>query len=617
MKQRVFNAGLRTLHFALNKQPKVKKKVQGFLLASIGAHQWRKYKYSRWLDKNFPDFIEIEKLRKLDKILTYRPLISVVVPVYSPKPNFLRDCIESVQSQIYDNWELCIVDDASPDDTTREIIREYAESDSRISYKLLKTNQHIAAATNVAIKMSKGEFVALFDHDDLLWPNALHEIVKALNNDKQLDFIYTDEDKITENRHEHLGAFFKPDWNPDFLHSVNYITHFSVIRKSLLDKLGGLQSEYNGAQDWDLFLRITSSTKRIYHVPKILYSWRVHDLSTAKSTTSKPYIVEAQRKAIGDDLARQGYKNASVLQDAKHRGYWKVQLPVVGDPLISIVIPTKNQYKVVKRCIESIYSKTTYKNFEIILVDTGSTDRRVLGWYKKIMAKYPNLQIIDWPEQPFSYSRSCNKGVEAAKGELLVMLNNDTEVLTTNWLELMAGDAQRTEIGAVGCLLFFPDRRHIQHAGIGIGLGGVAANSFSMMTLMQPMTPTQHLMINTKHNMSAVTAACLMLRKSVYEEIGGFAEEFRVTYNDVDLCLRLREKGYENLYTPYVRLVHHESISVGAPDEIKKRDTKEFRAAKDLFQSRWASYISHDPNLNPNLNKDNAFYDIPDIKDGI
>jgi glycosyltransferase involved in cell wall biosynthesis len=614
MKKRILHTGVQTAHFVLNRQPRVKKKVKGFLLATVGAQQWNRFKYGRWLDKNLPDFIEIAKLRKLEQKLTYRPLISVLVPTYSPKPQFLRDCIESVQAQIYENWELCIVDDASPDEETRKIIEEYAEQDKRIKYKFLKTNQHIAKATNAAIEMADGEFVALFDHDDLLWPNALYEVVSTLNENKELDFIYTDEDKITEDRHFHLGPFFKPDWNPDFLHSVNYITHLSVIRKTLLDELGGLRSDYNGAQDWDLFLRITSATKNIHHIPKIVYSWRIHDLSTAKDTKSKPYVIEAQKKAIEDDLRRKGYHDVLVQQDHEHKGYWSVQYPLQGKPLISIIIPTKNQYKVIKRCINSIYKKSTYTNFEIVIVDTGSTDSKVLSWYKKLQKKHSNFQVVDWPEQPFSYSRSCNKGAEMSHGELLLMLNNDTEVITPNWLELMAGDAQRPEIGAVGCLLFFPDNYHIQHAGVGVGLGGVAANSFSMMTLTQTMTATQHLMVNTKHNMSAVTAACLMVRKSVYDEIGGFADEFRITYNDVDLCLRLREKGYENLFTPYARLIHHESISVGAPEEIAKRDTSEFQKAKELFITRWSNYIEHDPNLNPNLSKDNAFYDIPDIK---
>lgn len=594
----------------LSKSPRLKASLKRVMQAQAGLALFSHNSYQKWINSNFPDYIEIAKIKEADARLTYRPIISIVVPTYSPKPQFLRDCIESVRAQIYENWQLCIVDDASPDSMTAQIIQEYAATDNRINYKLLKTNQHIAGATNEAVKLATGEFVALFDHDDLLWPNALHEVVKALNADKNIDFIYTDEDKITEDRHEHLGPFFKPDWNPDFLHSVNYITHFSVVRKTLLEQIGGLQKKYNGAQDWDLIMRITSITNNIHHIPKILYSWRIHDLSTAKSTDSKPYVIEAQRQALLADTIRKGYQNAKVEQDKKHKGYWHVEYEVTSEPLVSIVIPSKNQSKILKRCVSSIYAKTTYKNFEIILVDTGSTDKKVQAWYQKMTDRHANFKLVDWPEQPFSYSRSCNRGAEEASGEFLVMLNNDTEVLTPNWLELFLGDAQRKEIGAVGCLLFFPDGYHIQHAGVGVGLGGVAANSFSMMTLDKPMSQTQHLMLNTKHNMTVVTAACLMIRKQLFTQIGGFDEKFRVTYNDVDLCLRLYDKGFQNLYTPYVRLLHHESISVGLPEELKKRDSSEFKVAVKLFKKRWAKYVAHDPNLNPNLSKDNAFYDI-------
>lgn len=606
--QKTAHQTLRAGKRALSGSPVLKKKIKNALLPHLGINTVADERYAKWLDNNLPDAIETAKIKRSSDALKYRPLISVIVPTYNTDHQFLRDCIDSVLAQVYDNWELCIVDDASPDTEVREIVKEYAALDSRIKYKFLKKNQHIAGATNEAVAMSTGEFVSLFDHDDILWPNALYEIVSALNKDKKIDFLYSDEDKITENRKDYQIPFFKPDWNPDFLHSVNYITHFSTIRRTLLDKVGGLRKEYNGAQDWDLFLRITGVTDKIHHIPTVIYSWRIHDMSTAKSTDTKPYVIEAQKKAIEDDLARKGRSDAIVRQDPKNKGYWIVEYPVQGDPLISIVIPSKNQYKIVKRCIDSIYAKTTYRNFEIILVDTGSTDQKVLNWYKKLADEHKNFTLVDWPEQPFSYARSCNEGAKHAKGELLVMLNNDTEVITPNWLELMAGDAQREEIGAVGCLLYFPDGTHVQHAGIGVGLGGVAANSFSM-TVNVGLAPTQHLYLNTRHNMTAVTAACLMIRKELYDEVGGFAEEFRVTYNDVDLSLRLREKGYWNLYTPHVQLLHHESISVGLPEEVKKRDTAEMRAAMQLFKDRWQKYIDHDPDLNPNINRDNAFYE--------
>lgn len=570
--------------------------------------------YNKWLQTNFPDYIEISKLRKIEKSFKYRPLISVIVPTYNTPPDFLRECLDSVIAQVYENWELCIVDDASTEEYVREIIGEYVASDPRIKAKYLKKNLHIAGASNKAIEMASGDFIALFDHDDLLWPNALFEVAKALNADKTLDFIYTDEDKITEDRFNHLGWFFKPDWNPDFLHSVNYITHFSVIRKTLLKQLGGLRKEYNGAQDWDLFLRVTDSTKAIKHIPKIVYSWRIHDASTAKSTDTKPYVVAAQKAALKDDLKRKGIDGVKVEQDPTHSGYWKLTYPLKNKPLVSIVIPSKNQYRIIKRCIGSIYKKSTYQNFEIILVDTGSDDSKVTSWYKTVEKQHANFRVVNWHEKPFSYARSCNEGARVAKGEIIIMLNNDTEVITPDWIETLASEAQRSEVGAVGCLLFFPDGVHIQHAGIGVGLGGVAANSFSMMTLNQHMSQTQHLMINTRHNMTAVTAACLAIRKKVFDEINGFDETYRVTYNDVDLCLRLHDKGYHNVYTPYARLLHHESISVGLPEEVAKRDTKEFRNAKKRFITQWQKYVDNDPNLNPNLSKDNAFYDIRPVQ---
>ena len=594
---------------ALNKQPKLKNALKRAIVPHLRTRV--KDNYERWIEANFPDAVAIAKMRKVQETFKYKPLISIVVPTYNTNLRFLQECLDSVIAQVYENWELVIVDDCSPEHDVREFITSYAETDNRIVYKFLDKNVSIAGATNEAVALASGEFIGIFDHDDLLWPNALFETVKALNEDKTIDFIYTDEDKITEDTHHHLGYVFKPDYNPDFMHSVNYFTHFTVVRKSIYDKIGGERSEYNGAQDWDLYLRVCRETTKIHHISKICYSWRIHDASTAKSTDSKPYVVEAQYNALRDDLKQRGYEGAIVEQDPKHPGYWKVTYPVVGNPLISIVIPSKNQFKVVKRCIDSIYSKTTYENFEIVLVDTGSDDPQVWTYYDRISTQHSNFKVIKWNEKPFSYARSCNEGARQSKGDLLLMLNNDTEVITNNWLELLAGDAQRNEIGAVGCLLFYPDGYHIQHAGVGVGLGGVAANSFQMMTLEQPMSQTQHLYINTKHNMTVVTAACLMIRRKAFEKINGFDEEYRITYNDVDLCLRLRELGYLNLYTPHVRLLHHESISVGAPDEVAKRDTKEMQDAVKHFKKQWAKYVEYDPDLNPNLSKSDAFYDIP------
>lgn len=564
--------------------------------------------YPRSTKALYPSSTELGQMKKDQKSLARKPLISLLVPTYNTNHRYLKECIESVVGQVYDNWQLCIVDDASTDAKVREIIKEYAEKDTRITYLFLSKNQHIAATTNHAFKLADGEFVGLLDHDDILWPNALHEVVKHINKDNNVDFIYTDEDHIQGRGNIHTSPFFKPDWNPDFLYSVNYITHFSIVRRTMFKKVGGLDARYNGAQDWDLFLKIASKTRRISHIPKVLYSWRIHDQSTSKSTDTKPYVVAAQKRAIMDALIRNGGNkdSISVVQDNKFPGYWQASFMVRSEPLISIVIPSKNQCDILRRCLDSVYDKSTYRNFEVIVVDTGSNEKAVNRLYARMRKTHSNFRVIDWPEQPFSYARACNKGAGVAKGEYLVMLNNDTEVITPNWLELMASDAQRSDVGAVGCKLYFPDGKHIQHAGVGIGLGGVAANLFSMTSVNDSLSKTQHLMLHTRHNVTAVTAACLMIKTKVFNEINGFDERYRVTYNDVDLCLRLHDSGLRNVYIPYVELIHHESISVGLPEEVEKRDTKEFKNAKRQFVAQWDTYIRHDPNININISRDYA-----------
>lgn len=566
--------------------------------------------YQRWVTREFPDAITLFEQREASKAFAYRPLISVLTPTYNTDLTYLKECIRSVQAQSYDNWELCIVDDASPDKAVRDTIKELAAADPRITYIFREENGHISAATNDALAQARGEFIALLDHDDLLWPNALYENVKALNDDKQIDFLYSDEDKIEAKRWEHQNPFFKPDWNPEFLESVNYITHLAVLRTSVVQQVGGFRGEYNGAQDWDLFLRVTHATKKIHHIPKVLYCWRMSETSTAADTDAKPYVRNAQQETILESLRQRGYADAQVQRAVKD--YWNVVHPVTGSPKVSIVIPTKNQLTVVRRCIDSILKKTTYKNYEIILVDTGSTDAGVLAWYKKLTKANSHIQVVDWPEQPFSYARSCNFGASKASGEYLLMLNNDTEVITPDWVERLLGDAQRDSIGAVGCKLYYPDGLHIQHAGIGIGFGGLAANSLSRV-LNSQMTPLQHLYGNTRHAVTAVTAACLMIKKERFDEIKGFDEKFRVTYNDVDLCLRLNKAGYRNIYNPAVELLHHESISVGRPEEKQKRDTTEIDKATVLFKRRWSSVIAYDPQLNPNIERSNALFEIEHV----
>lgn len=566
--------------------------------------------YSGYVRQIYPSKEQIDYMKSVR--FKYEPKISVIIPTYNTPARLLNEAINSVRSQTYQNWELILIDDASPDANVRKIINKFSAMDNRIIKKFLDKNKHIAGATNEGIKLATGEYISLFDHDDLLWPNALFEIVKAIDANNNVNFIYTDEDKVSLNSKNHFDPFFKPDWNPDFLRSVNYITHFTTIRKEILDNFGYESSKFDGAQDWELFLRITRSINRdtICHIPKVLYSWRAHPMSTAESGEAKPYVYEAQLAALNEDVSMRGYKNAKIKKNSM--GYFEVDYGLVYDPLISIIIPTKNQYSVVKRCIESIYEKSDYDNFEIILVDTGSDDKKVIDWYEEIKNKHANITITEFIEDKFSYSKTCNFGARTAKGELLLQLNNDTEVKSSNWLRYMASYAMRPEIGAVGPKLFFPNNKLIQHAGVGIGVGAKGASAVNLFThfdIETPKTYTQSLMLNLIHDQTAVTAACLMIRKEIFWLIGGFDDELRVTFNDVDLCLKIWEAGYYNVFLPNIELIHHESISVGVPHK-NNRDMIELLAADLLFKKRWDKYIKNDPNYNSCLDKTKADYSL-------
>jgi GT2 family glycosyltransferase len=573
--------------------------------------------YTLWVQKYYPMAPDIVKMRQEIAKFGRTPLISIVMPTYNTDHQFLREAIGSVRDQAYENWELIIIDDASKDADVRGLIEEFANTDPRIKYEFLEENLHIAGATNRGFALAEGEFVCLFDHDDRLWPNALYEVVKVANKHPDIDFIYTDEDKISENSGEHFGAYFKPDWNFEFLRGINYITHFAAVRRSIIDEVGGENTAYNGSQDWEFFLRITRRTNKVYHIPKVLYSWRVHLQSTAQSFDAKPYLIEAQRRALTDDLTARGFSNFEVIRDEKNNG-WNTIFGVEGSPKVSIVIPTKDSYDIIKRCLESIFEKSTYSNFEVILVDSGSTDENVRKLYAEFEQAHPNFKAYDYVQEKFSYAKACNYGADKADGTHLLMLNNDTEVITPDWIEQLLGDSERPDIGAIGVLLLFPGGDIIQHGGVTVGVGGVASNSFTTLSqTTYPFSVTQHTMIFNRRESSAVTAACLMIKKALYDEVGGFDPEFAVTYNDVDLCLRLLKKGYKNLYNPYVQLIHHESISLGKPEEVAKRDNDEFNAAVELFTKRYPDFLERDPNFNANLDRTNPFYVIdPNLNQG-
>lgn len=563
--------------------------------------------YRKWFNRNFPHTKELKKQSRKQKILTRRPLISVLVPTYNTDPKHLRDCIESVLNQTYDNWELCIADDASSGKRVREIIEEYSKKDERIKIVFRKKNGHICKASNSALKVATGNYIALLDHDDYLWPNALFEVVRLINEKPQAKFIYSDEDKIDESGKKHMEPFFKPDWSPEFLRSINYITHFSVLDRILVNKLGGFRPGYEGAQDWDLFLRASRATEEIYHIPTVLYSWRKTEQSTALQPSAKDYAYVNQKKALEDDVKARGLQ--AKIEWQIPFSMWRVSYNLKSKPLVSIIIPTKDQYDFIKRCLDSIKEKTNYKNLEIVIVDTGSTDKKVWELYEDYKMSLPKTKVVKW-KKPFNFSTVCNFGAEHAKGDYFIFLNNDTEVISEDWVEEMLSYAQQKDIGAVGCKLYYPDRK-LQHAGIIMGVGGqddtpgIAGHFFPAFMDNPPQTPTQLLYVGGARNFAAVTAACIMIPKKKFDEVKGFDPIFRIAFNDVDLCLKLLNKGWRNVYLPQVELYHHESISIGQPGS-KQRDLNEFDKEIKLMLKKWENLIKNDPFYHPEFRKDIA-----------
>jgi GT2 family glycosyltransferase len=425
----------------------------------------------------------------------------------------------------------------------------------------------------------------------------------VINENPDVDLIYTDEDKLQDDKY-HVEPFFKPDWSPDFLNSCNYITHFATIKKDIMLDVGGFTLGTQGAQDWDLFLKITKKTDKIYHIPKILYTWRKSATSTAMSADTKPYAYINQKKVLRKSVADRGL-NASV--DAHPAlGFWRVKYVVEGNPLVSIIIPTKDNYKLIKQCVDSIIEHTTYPYFEIVIVDTGSTDEKVKSYYKSLLDSEQSVRILNWKKK-FNFSAVCNYGAENANGEYFVFLNNDTEVITHDWIQGLLEHAQRPQNGMVGAKLLFPNET-VQHAGVVLSERDIAFHPFYGQNPFIDIF--NYIYIANIRNVSAVTAACSMVSREKFLEVGGFDTELRVTYNDVDLCLKLRQQGYNNVYMPFVELFHYESMSVGRID-TDDRDKKEFEAAKALMLKRWKSYLQRDPYYSDVFEQHGPGYKLP------
>lgn len=529
-----------------------KRKIKNFILNNIHFDRLVAT-YDTWVIENYPDTLDVLKQREEAQKFAYQPLISVTVPTYDTPIEFLHECIRSVMAQSYENWELLLVDDASPDKKVREVIKEYAAKDSRIRFKFLEKNHHIAGATNEAIKISKGDFIGLFDHDDILWPNALYEVAKVINENKDADFIYTDEDKIVEKKSHHAEPFFKPDWSPELLRTCNYITHFSVFKKSLLDKVGYENGEYNGAQDWEMILRATRSAKNIQHIPKILYSWRVHDNSTAKTMEAKPYVIEAQKAAIKDDLRARGYKaeDYSITQNSRYFAFWKTKNNNIGTPLVSVISLGAKQAKSIRR-------KTNYTNCEFITVD------------------------------------SYNQGINISKGEYVVFIEPEMTLTSKKWVEILLNSAVYKEAGAVGGLNVYKNGEYIYSAGVSLNQEGKLVHVLSGGVRASHLkTLTRTMYVHTKRNTTAICGALMISRKHLGDYT--FKDEISTEEQLVALGLEQAKKGLSNVYDPdfiVIKNVKYHNDNKHTNKE-RKKTYKDKELSLSIDKAKYRSVTKH------------------------
>ena len=562
------------------------------------------YDYAEWWNLTKPSEEELEAQKK--ETFEYMPKFSIVIPVYKTPEKFLKEMLDSIVEQTYANWELCIADGSPAGESVENVLKKYAEKDSRIRYKVLGENLGISGNTNAALEMAEGDFVVLADHDDRLTPNALFECAKKLNENRSCDVLYSDEDKLDMDGDELFDPHFKPDFNIDLLCSVNYICHLFVVSHDLAAQVGGFRQEYDGAQDYDFIFRCTEKAKEIRHIPKVLYHWRCHKDSTASNPESKLYAFDAGARAIMDHYKRVGIEAERVEKGVDYGIYHSVY-KIQGEPLVSIIIPNKDHSVDLDLCIRSIIERATYKNLEFIVVENNSTEQETFAYYEKIQKEFPQVKVVRW-EREFNYSAINNFGAAFAKGEYLMLLNNDTEIIASRLFEEMLGFCQRKEVGIVGARLLYEDDT-IQHAGVVIGFGGVAGHTF--IGLHEAENSYFHRAMCAQ-DYSAVTAACLMVKKSVFEEVGGLTEELAVAFNDVDFCLKVRAAGYLVVYAPYAVMHHYESKSRGLEDTPEK--VARFNREWALVAKRWPDILQNgDPYYNPNLTLRKSDFSLRDL----
>ena len=558
---------------------------------------------ARYGKASFPDAEEARRQRetKFDTDVTF----SILVPLYNTPEKFLRQAIESVLAQTYEKWQLCLADGS--DDAHEEvgrICREYANADTagRISYEKLEKNEGISGNTNACLSMARGNYIALFDHDDVLHPSVLYEYMKAICG-QNADYIYCDEATFHGNKSidDMITLHFKPDFAPDNLCANNYICHFSAFKRTLLDGTELFRSQFDGSQDHDMILRLTSRAEHVVHVPKLLYYWRSHAGSVASDINAKSYAIDAAKGAVADHLRRQGWENFEITSTKAFETIFRIKYEILGNPKISIIIPNKDHLDDLKRCITSITEKSTYDNYEIIVVENNSVMDEIFAYYEELK-KNPDIHIVTY-EGDFNYSAINNLGERHATGEYVLLLNNDTQVITLDWMEELLMYAQRSDVGAVGAKLYYEDNT-IQHAGVVLGLGAHRTAGHSHYRVSSNNLGYMGRLCYAQDVM-AVTGACLMMRRSLFEELGGLDESFAVSLNDVDLCIRAWKAGYLNVFTPFAELYHYESVSRGLDDQGEK--AQRYNRESEAFRARWKELLDKgDPYYNPNFSLDRS-----------
>ena len=593
------------MHFVIRQRDRLKNcgNLKG-VVAKIKYKQIEHKAMEQFGTKSFPD--EERARREREQIFERMVKISILVPLWNTPENFLREMIESVTAQTYQNWELCLADGSDGDHAYVEtIVREYQEKDGRgrILYKKLEKNEGIAGNTNRCLAMATGEYIGLFDHDDILHPSALYEYVKVIN-EKNADYIYCDETTFKSGDiNKMLTMHFKPDYAIDNLRANNYICHFSVFARQLLDGTELFRTKFDGSQDHDMILRLTDRAKNVVHVPKLLYYWRSHPGSVASDINAKPYAIQSAKDAVADHLRRHGYEHFQITSTRAFETIFKIRYQIIGDPKISIVIANKDHLEDLKRCITSIREKSTYENYEIIVVENGSETKEIFDYYEKLKDD-PQIKVVTYTEKgSFNYSKVNNFGVKEASGDYILLLNNDTQVITVNWMEELLMYAQREDVGAVGAKLYYGNKT-IQHAGVVLQLGAHRTAGHSHYGQHRDNLGYMGRLCYAQ-DVSAVTGACLLVKKKLFEEVGGLDESFAISLNDVDFCLKLREKGLLNVFTPFAELYHFESVSRGLDDQGEK--AARYNDESERFREKWKEVLEKgDPYYNPNFSLDRS-----------